>query len=152
MLTVSLAKHWLPGFTVTTYWVVLFGDAKGLITPGFVNPVAGDQLYVVPFTAVVASCMAVPLQMAVSAMVFTVGCGSTDTNKLSFAGHWLAWFTVITYSVVPAGVAKGLNTPGFDKPVAGDQVYVLPLTDVVTSWMVVPLQMVVSAMVFTVGR
>ncbi len=107
-VTVSAAAHNAPGFTLIIYCVVAAGVAKGLNTPGLDNPVAGDQLYVVPLTAVVTSCTVVPLQMAVSAMVFTVGCCNTDTVILSLAVHWPAEATVTKYSVVAVGSAMGL--------------------------------------------
>jgi len=65
--------------------------------------------------------MAVPLQMDVSAMVLTVGCGSTVTVTLSFAVQSLAEVTVIIYFVVNVGEATGLYTVESPNPAFGDQ-------------------------------
>ena len=79
ILTVSFAAHWLPPFTVITYCVLAVGDANGLETAGFDSAVVGSQLYVLPFTTVVLSCMVVPPQMDVSPMLLTVAWCTTVT-------------------------------------------------------------------------
>ena len=42
--TVSMAVHWLPGFTVMMYCTLAFGFAEGINEVGLDKPVAGDQL------------------------------------------------------------------------------------------------------------
>ena len=95
--------------------------------------------------------MVVPLQMAVSAMVFTVGCCNMVTVTLSLAVHCLAEATVTTYFVVAVGLATGLYTVVSLKPAFGLQAYdVLPAA-VATSCTDDPAQMAVSLGAFTVG-
>ena len=53
--------------------------------------------------------------------------------------------------MVTNGVADGLSKDESDKPLDGDQLYLVPLKAVVESCMVVPLHMDVSGMLFTVG-
>jgi len=52
--------------------------------------------------------MVVPLQIAVSGMLLTVGCGNTLTVTLSFVEHCPLSVTVIKYFVVAVGEATGL--------------------------------------------
>jgi hypothetical protein len=65
--------------------------------------------------------MAVPLQMAVSAMVLTVGRGDTLTLTESCAVQLSEYLTCTVYTTDDGGVATGLGEDGSFNPVEGDQ-------------------------------
>ena len=88
-----------------------------------IKPVAGDQVYV--FAPVAFNVADEPAHIVLSVPPLIIGCGLTVTVTLAVLVHPFASVPDPVYIVVVVGLAVGLAQLVHDKPVAGDQMYVL---------------------------
>jgi hypothetical protein len=151
IVTLSFAVHLPPGLAVTKYWVVADGDADGLAAVGLDKPADGLQPKEPALVLFVTSCMVLPLQMAVSAMVAIVGWGVTLMVTESFAVQLLLYCTCTTYTVDTGGVATGLGMVESLRLPEGDHAKVTLGDAVDDKCTLTPEHMAVSPKAVTVG-
>jgi hypothetical protein len=131
---------------VTVYVLVTVGVATGVALVVLLNPVEGDQTYVVAPLAV--NVVEVPLQIVISGLTVTFGTGLTVmvTVDVLLQGPVVP---VTVYVVVADGEATGFATVELLNPAAGDQLYdVAPLA---VRLVLNPSQIVVVPLMVTTG-